>query len=885
VSLCLPNHSIDFGLGWLGSAILALGMSAAPILADGCVSPPSGIMAWWPGDGGPKDLVGGYNAGLENGATTDGVGFVNQAFQFDGVNALAYVYPPPDPNPTHLGLTKLTLMAWVHFDSLDSFQASEPGLQYLVFKSNGRIDFYDGYALRKIRFQGQDYMSFLVSSASGEQVITRSLTPVTTNQFYHVAGVFDGVAARLYINGSLENEKPVFFELAYDDSFLAFGSSARTYDGHLQGELDEVAMWNRALSSNEVASIFTAANAGMCNGVQITAPPQNQTVVAGSNATFTVGAKGRPLLTYNWLFQGTNLAGATNASLILGNIQPGNAGAYSVVVSNPQGATTSAVAVLTVNFSLTVNANGDGSVSRNPNAPSYPANTDVSLTATPEPGTIFVNWSGDSIGTSNRLTVTMTSNKVITANFASTALTIITQGVGTIAKLPDLPFYDAAQQVSLTATPARWFAFTGWGDSVRTNPRIITIGPTNVYTAIFSPTTAVETLEFNGISRTAPIGMPALFVDGEFVVTNAVFRLGIAEIAMQSTFPNGSIFYTLDGATPNFGANLYAGGFVLHRSATVRAVAYDANFVTAWELDPVPVVVNPTFLVNVTTPGGGTVAVSPPTASYRSNTLVSLTALPAPGWTFLQWLGDVSGAGAMTNVVVRNRDLCVQALFGTGLSTVLGGNGTVTIDPSVPFYPYGTVVRLTAMPAPGNYFGAWGNAASSTANPLRFLVTNANATVSCIFGSLSPGQVALILEVDGGGRVTIKPPGNRFDSGQLITLSAVPDQDQEFVGWSGDASGNSTNISVELTQTRVLVAHFTKHARLVLGPCLGAWGEGGFRLTLNGELGGRYRIEGSSSLANWSVIDVFTNAFGLWQTIDPASTSSPERFYRALEEP
>src|SRR5437016_7985689 len=183
----------------------------------------------------------------------------------------------------------------------------------------------------------------------------------------------------------------------------------------------------------------------------------------------------------------------------------------------------------------------------------------------------------------------MTSNKVITANFASTSLILTTQGLGTIAKSPDRLFYNVVEQVTLTATPARWFRFTGWDDGVTANPRVITIGPNNNYTAIFSPTTAVETLTFSNLSRTAPLGMPAIFVDGGFSVTSAVMRLGAAEVSMLTTFPNGSIFYSLDGSVPDFGANLYDRAFVLRRSATVRAVAYDASFVNAWEADAVSV--------------------------------------------------------------------------------------------------------------------------------------------------------------------------------------------------------------------------------------------------------------------------------------------------------
>src|SRR5689334_6283348 len=119
---------------WLGGMILAAISAGCCALLGDCVSPPDAILAWWPGDGSRNDIVGHHDAGLENGATIDGTGLVGQAFKFDGRFATAYVYPPPDPNPSHLSTTRITVMAWVEFDSLDSFQPSEPGLQYVVFK-------------------------------------------------------------------------------------------------------------------------------------------------------------------------------------------------------------------------------------------------------------------------------------------------------------------------------------------------------------------------------------------------------------------------------------------------------------------------------------------------------------------------------------------------------------------------------------------------------------------------------------------------------------------------------------------------------------------------------------------------------------------------------
>ena len=86
----------------------------------------------------------------------------------------------------------------------------------------------------------------------------------------------------------------------------------------------------------------------------ISAQPQNQTVTAGQPATFTVSVTGALPLSYQWRLNGTGLATATNATCTLTNAQPGDAGDYSVVVTNSYGATTSAVATLTVLVSPTI---------------------------------------------------------------------------------------------------------------------------------------------------------------------------------------------------------------------------------------------------------------------------------------------------------------------------------------------------------------------------------------------------------------------------------------------------------------------------------------------------------------------------------------------------
>ena len=81
----------------------------------------------------------------------------------------------------------------------------------------------------------------------------------------------------------------------------------------------------------------------------LTAQPADQSVFTGSNVVFAVTAGGTAPFSYQWRFNQTNLLpGATGPSLLLTNVVPLQAGAYSVVVSNQLGAATSQVAQLTV---------------------------------------------------------------------------------------------------------------------------------------------------------------------------------------------------------------------------------------------------------------------------------------------------------------------------------------------------------------------------------------------------------------------------------------------------------------------------------------------------------------------------------------------------------
>jgi len=109
------------------------------------------------------------------------------------------------------------------------------------------------------------------------------------------------------------------------------------------------------------------ANSSSNNPPLIVSQPASQTVFAGANVSFSVGAIGSAPLSYQWSRNGVALDGATGSMLTLNSVQVAQAGNYSVLVSNSAGTTNSSDAVLTVvesntnNYLLDVDFGGSSS--------------------------------------------------------------------------------------------------------------------------------------------------------------------------------------------------------------------------------------------------------------------------------------------------------------------------------------------------------------------------------------------------------------------------------------------------------------------------------------------------------------------------------------------
>lgn len=143
---------------------------------------------------------------------------------------------------------------------------------------------------------------------------------------------------------------------------------------------------------------------------------------------------------------------------------------------------------------LTTNTVGSGTVARIPNQTNFAYGDVVTLTATADPDNFFNYWSGAATGSSNPVTVTMDTDKTVTANFLSDAatsyaLTKTVAGSGVITAQPDQVRYLPGDVVTVTAAADFGWDFSAWSGAISgaANPQSIIMDDNKSVTATFLP--------------------------------------------------------------------------------------------------------------------------------------------------------------------------------------------------------------------------------------------------------------------------------------------------------------------------------------------------------------------------------------------------------------
>jgi hypothetical protein len=212
------------------------------------------------------------------------------------------------------------------------------------------------------------------------------------------------------------------------------------------------------------------------------------------------------------------------------------------------------------------------------------------------------------------------------------------------------------------------------------------------------------------------------------------------------------------------------------------------------------------------------------------------------------------------------------------------GAGHVETWPAGPIFEYGSVTRLVAIPDTGNYFFRWGNSVTGSVSPARLTITNAAPGVSALFSPLGASQASLSVRLEGTGLGTVNllPVANVFTNGQSLVLTAVPDMDHVFLGWSGAVTGPTNPVTFSIQASTNVTARFAPGLRF--DPAQSRLEPGGFWISLKGVPGFVFNLEQSTNLAAWNYVATLTNTTGQlrYQDTRPGVATRPGTFYRVV---
>ena len=219
--------------------------------------PTDGLVGYWPFCGNANDESGNGNHGTVNGAslTSDRNGSSNSAYNFDGNDDIRVL----SDNGLSLLTHELTISAWVNITNWD-YSAGAPRFaivdKYLQGCGSGTSQFFlttaansnEGY-----NFQSVDCGTAILNINAGEMPVLNQWTLVTVT--------CDGTMMRFYVNGTLKSSITQSSDLVQNFEHIVFGHLDFGNDSWAIGKIDDVAIYNRAITPQEIQTLVLSGQA------------------------------------------------------------------------------------------------------------------------------------------------------------------------------------------------------------------------------------------------------------------------------------------------------------------------------------------------------------------------------------------------------------------------------------------------------------------------------------------------------------------------------------------------------------------------------------------------------------------------------------------------
>ncbi|HTH47537.1 MAG TPA: LamG-like jellyroll fold domain-containing protein [Candidatus Limnocylindria bacterium] len=320
-----------------------------------CFSVTDGLLVWLHADGTEADALSHTVDSLGTGYAR---GRVGQAFDFNGVSGEVDI-----ENSADLAPTNFTIETWVYPTAVDG--------NIDIIASKESSDAY-GDAQLELGIKGpigsaasaipQGNLTFFLGDVIGLPDDlggwTDAHAALPLNQWSHVALTLGANTATVYINGSATRRLTGLTGAPLlRNAPLRLGARDPYYIGFVQpldrfnGRIDEFSYYSRALPEAEIAGIYQAGGAGKCVTAippRLVVAPFSQSVPSGRLVTFQAVAVGTAPFTYQWKFNGVDIAGATNSTLNIPAPRRSAAGSYGVTVCNVAGCAPFAEASLSI---------------------------------------------------------------------------------------------------------------------------------------------------------------------------------------------------------------------------------------------------------------------------------------------------------------------------------------------------------------------------------------------------------------------------------------------------------------------------------------------------------------------------------------------------------